>query len=83
MPFWVRLLTKSSSFQLHFWILQLIFVALSIPFTEYSNANYKMFRKSNGMSALFGVLNSTFKELEDEKDLNSSDEESQILDVKM
>ena len=82
--YWVKLLTKSSAFQLHFWILQFLYVALSIPFPEYAKANYKAFKKSNGMSALFGILNSSFKELEPDGDLTSSDEEhSEVYAVKI
>ncbi|CAI2367775.1 unnamed protein product [Moneuplotes crassus] len=83
MTFWVKQLTKASAFQLHFWILQLIYVSLSIPLNEYSRANYKSFKKANGMTAIFGVLNSTFKEFEIEPELNSSEEGSEIYDVKM
>lgn len=49
-------------------------MALSIPFEEYSKANYKMFKKANGMTSLFGVLNQTFKELTP-PDLNEIEDE--------
>ena len=61
--FWVKSLGDRRYSHLHFWILQLIFNALNIPFEEYSKANYKMFKKANGLSTIFGFLNFSFKEL--------------------
>jgi hypothetical protein len=73
-PFWIKWLSNKKWGHLHFWILQFLYVALSIPFEEYSKANYKMFKKANGMTGLFGVLNQTFKELAP-SDLNEIDDE--------
>ena len=64
LQFWIKCLSVKKYTHLHFWILQLIYVALSIPYLEHANANYKMFKKANGMTALFGILNQTFKEFE-------------------
>lgn len=77
-PFWVKCLTHNDRSLLHFWILQLLYVAISIPFPEYAKQNFKMFKKVNGMSALFGVLNSTFKELNNSNDDEIEDERSQV-----
>lgn len=63
MPFWVKSLNIDLNPHLHFWILQLIYVALTIPFPDYASHNYKLFKKANGMTALFGILNTTFSEL--------------------
>ena len=77
-PFWVKCLTNNDRSLLHFWILQLLYVAISIPFPEYAKHNFKMFKKANGMSAIFGVLNSTFKELSSTDEDEIEDERSQV-----
>ena len=61
--YWVKTLGNKKYIHLHFWILQLIYNALCIPFEEYAKANYKMFKKANGLSTLFGMLNFSFKEI--------------------
>jgi hypothetical protein len=56
-------------------MLQLIYNALVVPYPEYAATNYKMFKKSNGMSAIFGVLNTTFIELKNRKEEIIEDEQ--------
>lgn len=83
LPFWVRSLTNQKYIHLHFWILQLVYTAINIPFPEYAKANFKMFKKANGMSALFGILNTAFKELTPPEALELSEEVEQLNQPKM
>ena len=83
LPFWVRSLTNQKYVHLHFWILQLVYTAINIPFPEYAKANFKMFKKANGMSALFGILNTAFKELTPPEVLELSEEVEQLNQPKM
>ena len=36
LPYWVKLLTKESHPHIHFWVLQLIYNALNVPFEDYA-----------------------------------------------
>ena len=79
--YWVKSLGNKKYTHLHFWILQLIYTALCIPFEEYAKANYKMFKKANGLSTIFGMLNFTFKELLKRRE--SIENEISVANIKM